>query len=220
MRGAPRDILICSCDDTMPLDTTAVRRGCHNGEVTTARQLCGTELQRFQSIAGQDNPLTVGCTFAASILSEAAGETGRSNPVTFANLRETAGWSNEALSAGPKMAALLAAAAVPMPDVPTVRAESGGVLLIYGRDEVAIEAGNLLKDRLDVTVLIAPPAAIAPPRTGDFPVVKGKDCDGQRLPGRLRSRRRRFRAAAAVVARLAGVRARARWRQFALRHHS
>jgi ferredoxin len=174
MRGAPRDILICSCDDTMPLDTTAVRRGCHNATVTTARQLCGTELQRFRSIAGQDIPLTVGCTFAAPILSEAAGETGRLSPVTFVNLRETAGWSNEALSAGPKMAALLAAAAVPMPDVPSVRVESGGVILIYGRDEVAVEAGNLLKDRLDVTVLIVPPAAIAPPRAGDFPVVKGK----------------------------------------------
>jgi hypothetical protein len=31
------------------------------------------------------------------------------------------------------------------------------VILIYGRDEQAIEAGNLLKDHLDVTVLITPP---------------------------------------------------------------
>ena len=33
---------------------------------------------------------------------------------------------------------------------------------------------NLLKDHLDVTVLIEPPAAIAPPRRTDFPVAKGK----------------------------------------------
>ncbi len=174
MRGAPRDILICSCDDTMPLDATAVRRGCRNAEITTAQQLCGTELQRFRSIAGRDTPLTVGCTFTAAMLSEAALETGRSSPITFANLREAAGWSDEASAAGPKMAALLAAAAVPMPDVPAIRAESGGVILIYGRDEIAVEAGNLLKDKLDVTVLILPPATIAPPRTGDFPVVKGR----------------------------------------------
>lgn len=174
MRGAPRDILICSCDDTMPLDATAVRRGCRNAEITTAQQLCGTELQRFRSIAGRDTPLTVGCTFTAAMLSEAALETGRSSPITFANLREAAGWSDEASAAGPKMAALLAAAAVPMPDVPAIRAESGGVMLIYGRDEIAVEAGNLLKDKLDVTVLILPPATIAPPRTGDFPVVKGR----------------------------------------------
>lgn len=158
----------------MPLDATAVRRGCRNAEITTAQQLCGTELQRFRSIAGRDTPLTVGCTFTAAMLSEAALETGRSSPITFANLREAAGWSDEASAAGPKMAALLAAAAVPMPDVPAIRAESGGVILIYGRDEIAVEAGNLLKDKLDVTVLILPPATIAPPRTGDFPVVKGR----------------------------------------------
>jgi hypothetical protein len=31
--------LICSCDNTMPLDTEAVRCGCRNTEITTARQL-------------------------------------------------------------------------------------------------------------------------------------------------------------------------------------
>ena len=76
--------------------------------------------------------------------------------------------------AGPKRSALLAAAAVPMPNVSFVPVESGGVILIYGRDETAIEAGDLLKEHLDVTVLIIPPAAIVPPRTADFPVVRGK----------------------------------------------
>jgi ferredoxin len=41
-------------------------------------------------------------------------------------------------------------------------------------DETALEAGKLLKDHLDVTVLIEPPATIAPPRTTNFPVTKGK----------------------------------------------
>jgi ferredoxin len=72
------------------------------------------------------------------------------------------------------MAALLAAAAEPVPLVPSITLESEGVILICGRDEKAVEAGNLLKDHLDVTVLIEPPANIAPPRVTDFPVVKGK----------------------------------------------
>src|SRR5262245_62974473 len=71
------------------------------------------------------------------------------------------------------MAALLAAAAEPAPDLAFVSLTSEGVILIYGRDEQAIEAGNLLKDHLDVTVLIKPPAQVAPPRATDFPVVKG-----------------------------------------------
>jgi ferredoxin len=84
------------------------------------------------------------------------------------------GWSSEATRSGPKQAALLAMAAEPVPPVPYVQLESSGVVLICGRDEVAVQAGNLLKDHLDVTVLIAPPAAIAPPPMTDFPVAKGK----------------------------------------------
>jgi ferredoxin len=84
------------------------------------------------------------------------------------------GWSSEAARSEPKRAALLAMAAEPVPSAPLVKLESAGVVLICGRDEVAVEAGNLLKDHLDVTVLIEPPAAIVPPRSADFPVAKGR----------------------------------------------
>jgi ferredoxin len=118
--------------------------------------------------------LTVGCTFAASALSEAASGTGRLQPIAFADLREAAGWSTDASGAGPKMAALLAAAAVTAPEPHYIDIESSGVILIYGRDAAAIEAGLLLKDQLDVTVLIRAPVAVAPPRAADFPIAKGK----------------------------------------------
>nr|WP_309183299.1 4Fe-4S binding protein [Bradyrhizobium sp. Ash2021] len=72
------------------------------------------------------------------------------------------------------MSALQAAAAVPTPDMLFVRFDSSGIILVYGRDETAIEAGELLKEHLDVTVLITPPALIACPGGTDFPVVKGK----------------------------------------------
>jgi ferredoxin len=45
--------------------------------------------------------------------------------------------------------------------------------LIYGRDETAIEAGNRLKDVLDVTVLLDSPKDVSPPRRDDFPVARG-----------------------------------------------
>jgi ferredoxin len=89
------------------------------------------------------------------------------------NLRENAGWSADAASAGPKMAALAAAAAEPTPDPSFVRLESEGVILVYGCDEGAIEAAKLLKDHLDVTVLLTRPKIVAPPRVTDFPIVKG-----------------------------------------------
>jgi ferredoxin len=173
MADTTRHLLICSCDDTMPLDAGVVRRGCRC-EATTATQLCGAELDRFRAIAAEDVPLTVACTQEAARFSEVAAEIGRTSPIQFANIREAAGWSSEAGQAGPKMAALLAAAAEPTPPVPSIELESGGVILICGRDETAVEAANLLKDHLDVTVLIEPPAAILPPRVTDFPVAKGK----------------------------------------------
>ena len=173
MADSTRHLLICSCDDTMPLDADAVRRGCR-GEPTTATQLCRAELDRFRAIAAEDTPLTVGCTQEATLFSEAAAESGRTSPIQFANIRETGGWSSDAAKAGPKTAALLAAAAEPAPPAPTVKLESDGVILICGRDQIAVEAGKLLKDHLDVTVLIEPPAAIVPPRVSDFPVAKGK----------------------------------------------
>jgi ferredoxin len=173
MPESPETILICSCEDTMPLDAGAVGRACRGARIATARQLCRAELAQFRTLAAEPGPLTVACTQEAVLFADAAAETGRATPITYANIRETAGWSLDAADAGPKMAALLAAAAEPMPDVPFVPLESGGVVLIYGRDEQAIEAGALLKAHLDVTVLIKPSVAVVPPRVNDFPLAQG-----------------------------------------------
>jgi ferredoxin len=168
MADTARTILICSCEDTMPLDAGAVKRGCRGAKVLTGRQLCRAELDKYRAVAG--DPLLVGCTQEAPLFAESAGD---GADITYVNIRETAGWSKDAAKAGPKMAALIAAAAEPAPDFPFVSYSSEGVILIYGRDERAVEAADLLKDHLDVTVLIKPPAEVAPPRVTDFPVVKG-----------------------------------------------
>ena len=171
MAEGPRKILICSCEDTMPLDPGAIKRGCRGADVLTGRQLCRAELDKFRKAAADGGPLTVGCTQEAPLFSELAEDSDAT--ITYVNIRETAGWSTDAATSGAKMAALIAAAADPAPEIPFVSFTSDGVVLIYGRDEQAIEAANLLKDHLDITVLIKPPADIAPPRITDFPVVKG-----------------------------------------------
>jgi ferredoxin len=171
MAQPPKTILMCSCEDTMRLDTGAVQRACRNSEIATFRQLCRAELDQFRKAAQAEGTLIVGCTQEAPLFSDEAGE--RPDRIDFVNLRETAGWSTEGTEAGPKMAALLAAAAEPAPDFPLVNLSSEGVILIYGRDETAIEAGKLLADHLDVTVMITRPAQIAPPAATSFPIVKG-----------------------------------------------
>jgi ferredoxin len=169
MADRQRRVLICSCEDTMPLDANAVRRGLRGAEVMTARHLCRAELERFKAASGEDGPLIVGCTQEAPLFSEVADDA----DIAFVNLRETAGWSAQAAQAGPKMAALIAAAAEPAPDYSLVSFESDGVALIYGRDEKAIEAAELLADHLDITVLITRPDNLTPPSAVNFPIVKG-----------------------------------------------
>lgn len=77
------------------------------------------------------------------------------------------------VKAGPRLTAMVAAAAELMPDVPWVTLKSEGVILIYGSDERAIEAGHLLEAYLDVTVLLAPPAAVTRVSPREFPVANG-----------------------------------------------
>src|SRR6516165_1771798 len=170
MAERPRKILICSCEDTIPLDDARVERACRGAKVLQGHQLCRAELERVRDAAAAGHPIAIACTQEAPLFGEVGGET----DISFVNIRETAGWSKDAKAAGPKMAALIAAAAEPASEVPFVRFDSQGIALIYGCDEVAIEAANLLKDHLDITVLLAPRADVTPPRVAEFPIVQGR----------------------------------------------
>lgn len=170
-----RNVVVCSCEETMQLDSGALARGCGGAHLTRANQLCRAELARFRHLAAADAPLTVGCTQEASHFSQVAREMDAPAALSFVNVRETAGWSLEGSAAGAKMAALIAAAHEPAPAPATVGFESKGVILLYGRDERVLEAGRLLQDHLDVTALVLPGAELAPPGgSPGFPVLQGR----------------------------------------------
>ena len=164
-------LLICSCEKTMPLDVPAINRGCA-GKITQANQLCGLELERFKQALADGAPITVACTQEAPLFREVAEDFPQAQ-LTFANIREAGGWSNDAAAAGPKAAALIAAAQEDMPPISMVTLESSGVALIYGSDEIAIDAAQRLADRLDITVLLSKPGDVMPRRSNEFPVLKG-----------------------------------------------
>src|ERR1700730_1417345 len=134
MADRPQTIVMCSCEDTMPLDAGVVRKACRGAKVETAHQLCRAELERFRQLAAANTALTVGCTQEAPLFSEIAAERDGGAALAFANIRERAGWASDAARAGAKMAALLAAATEPLPETPFVELSSEGVVLIYGRD--------------------------------------------------------------------------------------
>ncbi|MGE0279288.1 MAG: 4Fe-4S binding protein [Rhizobiaceae bacterium] len=157
----------------MPLDRKAVERACPGSTVIEGRYFCRSELERFRNAASDGGELIVTCTQETPVFNEIADEIENPAKLTFINIRENAGWSVDAKRAGPKMAALIAAAAEAVPEMPVVNLNSDGVVLVYGRDAQAIEIANLLKDALDVTVLLRAASDVVPPHTTEFPVVKG-----------------------------------------------
>ena len=92
--------------------------------------------------------------------------------------------------------------------------------MIYGRDEQAIEAANLLKDHLDVTVMITKPAALTPGRINEFPVVKGTIRSAKGHLGAFEIVVDDFAAAAPSSRGALAFGAGARRRGVALRHHA
>jgi ferredoxin len=146
---------------------------CAGATVVSGDQLCGAEATRLRKLFGEADAIAIACTQQAALFSDMAEEAGYAGALAFANIRETAGWSDEAAAAGPKAAALIALAAEPPVAAPVVTLKSEGVALIYGRDEVAVEAGRALAEKLDVTVLLSRPESVAPPRRWDFPVMQG-----------------------------------------------
>lgn len=168
-----RKVLVCSCERTMPAYGKSVARGCRDAQVETADHFCGADIERVRTILSGGGPVTIGCTQQAPLFREIAEDIGYEGDLAFANIRETVGWAKDAGAAGPKAAALLAMAGEPVSAPELVTLSSDGVILVYGCDEVAIEAGRQLADRLDVTIILTPSSEVTPHRVWDFPVVQG-----------------------------------------------
>jgi ferredoxin len=172
--AAATTAIVCTCEDTMPLDMGGLQRACKGTTVKAARHLCRSQLDLFRGQAARSGRLTVACTQEQPLFSEIAEDEGLPAALAFVNIRETAGWSQEAKEATPKIAALLALADHAPAPSRFVTLESEGVTLVLGRDEVAIEAGQALADTLDITVLLTGAQEVAPPRTTRFPVRRGR----------------------------------------------
>ncbi len=170
---ASRTILLCSCEATMPLGLEAVAKGCKGARIVPAKHLCGAELDLFRKAAANGR-VTVACTAQRALFEDVAEDEKLAAALTFANVRETAGWSTEADRAAPKMAALLAMAAIAPAPATAITFVSEGVALVYGRGQVALDAATALKDRLDITVLLSDADDTVPPATNEFPIRRGR----------------------------------------------
>ncbi len=169
-----KTVLVCDCNGTMSIDGKALAKACGAApglDVNTL--LCRSQLSNLERALHAGLPVVVACTQEAPLFAEARAEIGVDTDLTFVNIREHAGWSDESDRALPKMAALIAEAALDIPPTGSITLKSSGVTLIYGRDETAIEAATQIADRLDCTVLISKPGEIVPPRLAAVPIFRG-----------------------------------------------
>lgn len=153
MKLNDKTVLICDCGGTMPLDGSAIAKACGAEKSSVARSLCRDQIGDFLQEAQSGAPLLVACTQEATAFQETLEGAGLETPVGFVNIRETAGWSGEARQATPKIAALLAEAALDAPDVATVEMASTGICLVYGPGALAQDAARQLDPRMTVSLL-------------------------------------------------------------------
>jgi len=170
---------VCNCNRTMPLDAqTGARlgRALDAGDLPVATELCRHEIGAYlQAIEGGED-VVVACTQERALFSELAQQKNAAVPIRFVNIRETGGWSRQAQQALPKMAALLAAAALPDPEpVPTVDYQSAGRTLLIGPAARALPWARRLCDQLEVTVLLTGGDANHMLQERGFPVFSGEN---------------------------------------------
>jgi ferredoxin len=143
----------------MPLDADAgIRLGRvlgDGGALPIATELCRHQIGAFLDAVDGVDDVVVACTQERALFAELAQQKNAVAPIRFVNLRESGGWSRDAAQALPKMAALLAAAALPQPEpVPVVSYQSGGHLLIIGPAQRVLPWATRLGAQLDVSVLL------------------------------------------------------------------
>jgi ferredoxin len=175
MSVAERTLFLCSCNGTQPLDAAAIARALDLPAVPPlATMLCQKEMGAFADRARGD--VLVACTQEARLFEEMAQEGARTQAIRFVNVREAGGWSPEARGATPKLAALIAAAALPEPEpVAEVNYASKGQLLIVGPLDAALGWAKVLAPQLGVTILATGRAAGASlPAERAFPISTGK----------------------------------------------
>ncbi|MCB1473347.1 MAG: 4Fe-4S binding protein [Rhodobiaceae bacterium] len=179
MNHAGRKVLVCNCEKTMQIDAASLAKGLGCAPGGIASHLCRTEIDRFEAALGGGERVLVACTQEAPLFREFAEEIGSQTPLSFTNIRETAGWMTpqgraDKANLNAKIAALLATACIEVKPARERTITSDGVCLVYGAGQVALEAAHRLSHRLSASVLLTDPRDIVPPPTGEVPIYTGR----------------------------------------------
>ncbi|MBB3994904.1 ferredoxin [Sulfitobacter undariae] len=155
-----KTLLICDCLGTQTIDAPALEAatGFACSRLHTALCQSQTDLAAKAIEAGN---LAIACQQEAPRFTDLAEDLGAEIP-DFIDIRDRAGWTQDTADTTPKMASLIADAALATPAPKTLDVISEGICLIIGTAEVAGAAADKLADILTVTVLTLEAADLIP----------------------------------------------------------
>ena len=150
-----RKLLLCDCGKTMKLDAAAIGKAAAFAVDGVSTSLCTSQQEVVTAaMAGSKDSVTIACTQFRNLFEALAEDAGAPPPGTV-NIREMAGWSDDA-RASPKIAALLGLSRKEARPARLLTMASHGRCLIYGGGEAAIAMARELSGALGVTVMLAP----------------------------------------------------------------
>jgi ferredoxin len=166
-----KTLKVCSCNKTVALDAGALANALKtSAPLVVHEQLCRADVGAYQKALAETDVI-VACTQEAALFGELAAES--QSTIRFVNVREQAGWGAKSAEAMPKIAALVAMAALPEAEpAPAVEYKSGGELLIIGPADAALDWAERLAGPLQVAVLATSAGEL--PLERKFPVWSGR----------------------------------------------
>ncbi|WP_435230406.1 4Fe-4S binding protein [Pseudopelagicola sp. nBUS_20] len=147
-----KSLILCDCSKSSKLNTEALEA---SGKVACSKvhsSLCTFESDAAKNAIATGNSV-IGCQQERAFFTELAADLEVPEPC-FVDLRDRAGWSEQASTAGPKMAALLADALRESPPTKTFDIVSEGICLVLGENSLALTAAAQLASFLSITVLL------------------------------------------------------------------
>ncbi|MCB1520199.1 MAG: 4Fe-4S dicluster domain-containing protein [Hyphomicrobiaceae bacterium] len=168
--------MICNCQRTMEIDGARLATALgQTNPLPVHTELCRSGIASFEAAVSAGGTIHVACTQEAPLFREIAGEAAAGDvSLTFTNIRENAGWCEKPSAALPKIAALLAEAAHPAEPARSLTLNSGGMCLVYGAGEIALDVARRLEGRLQVTVLMTDPGDAIPPSVAEMAIARGR----------------------------------------------
>ena len=148
-------LLVCDCAHSQTIDADSIEAGAGIACSRIHSALCTTEAAAAAK-AIEAGDAVIACQQEWARFEEIAEELEAPAPM-LVDIRDRAGWSDEAAEAGPKQAALVAQALLAPPGIRTVDVVSEGRCLVVGRDSVALPAAERLAEPMSVTVLLSEP---------------------------------------------------------------